>query len=161
MGKDRPSLFDYKACTWVLWKIIVDSFDFGIDVYHNTEDESQPLIDWYRESRNWKKKMENITYSWQPWTFLHEQSRTRQRMHNITVFHLRECWTNKVKMKRQGRCLFSFSCVFDSCRESRVISLKKSLRKGCYQMANIIIVWSWPFSYSFASSESWRPDSFF
>ena len=35
---------------------MVDSFDFGSDVYHNKEDESQPLIDWYREQRKLKKK---------------------------------------------------------------------------------------------------------
>ena len=31
------------------------------DVYHNTEDESQPPIDWYRESRKLKRKKWKIS----------------------------------------------------------------------------------------------------
>ena len=50
--------------------------------------------DWLIPREEEIEKKENITNLRQPWTFLHEQSRSRQRMHNITVCHLRERWTN-------------------------------------------------------------------
>ena len=111
----------YKACSRVLWKIIVDSFYFGIDVYHNTEDESRPLIDWYRKRMKLRKKAKYLQFM-ATVNILHEQSRSRQQMHSITVCHLREGWTNNVSTKRQGRCLFPFSCLFESYRKSRVKS---------------------------------------
>ena len=161
MGKDRPSLFDYKACTWVLWKIIVDSFDFGIDVYHNTEDESQPLIDWYRESRNWKKKWKispihgNREHFCMNSQELDSECIILQSFICVNVEQIKLKWNDK-----DDACSHFHACSIHVASLA-IISLKKSLRKGCYQMAHIIIVWSWPFSSSFASSESWRPVSFF
>ena len=51
-------------------------------------------------------------------------------MHNITACHLRERRKNNVKITRQGRFLFSFLCLFDSRRKSRVKSLKKVFVKA-------------------------------
>ena len=83
----------------------------------------KPTSDWLIPKEDEiKKKKQNISNSWQPLTFLHEQSRSRQQMHSITVCHLREGWTNNVTTKRQGPCLFPFSCLFESYRKSRVKS---------------------------------------
>ena len=83
----------------------------------------KPTSDWLIPKEDEiKKKKQNISNSWQPLTFLHEQSRSRQQMHSIRVCHLREGWTNNVTTKRQGRCLFPFSCLFESYRKSRVKS---------------------------------------
>ena len=47
-------------------------------------------------------------------------------MHSITVYHLREGWTNNVKIKRQGRCVFSFHAYLIHVVSLELSRLKKS-----------------------------------